>query len=256
METIKEVIVRTPSATLRERTDLTKLGMERYYPAECKSGCPVCGGLGYVRREMDLSNPEFGKLFPCPNSHYRLEGSGLVQDERLYSWGDIKDFGNVRGAVKVVLEVLERGYGWIYLWGGYGTAKTLILKVAVAVCLQLGAAANYLRMAEALQYIREAFDEEVNPMSLASRRLEFLAEFPVLALDEIDRFNLTGFAKEQVFLLMDKRYEKNVIRRNGVTLIASNKPPDQMDGYLADRILDGRNFVYQLQGESVRPLME
>jgi DNA replication protein DnaC len=221
METISKVLS-TPS--IKRGVDLTKLGMAGYFTAECSEDCPICSGLGYVRRDLPLNDPGFGKLFPCPNSHYLMDRSGLTPGELSLSWGDIKDFGNVRGAVDAVLEALDT-------------------------------AACYIRMAEALQYIREAFDSETYPMTMASRRLEFLADYPVLCLDEIDRYNITGFAKEQIFLLMDKRYEANVVRGTGVTLIASNRPPEALDGYLSDRVRDGRNKVYQLTGESVRPLM-
>jgi len=27
--------------------------------------CPLCGGLGYVRENVPVDHPHFGKLFPC-----------------------------------------------------------------------------------------------------------------------------------------------------------------------------------------------
>ncbi|MEI7847150.1 MAG: hypothetical protein WCK35_15230, partial [Chloroflexota bacterium] len=28
-------------------------------------GCPICGGLGYLRRDLPLGHPEFGKVSIC-----------------------------------------------------------------------------------------------------------------------------------------------------------------------------------------------
>ena len=27
--------------------------------------CPLCGGLGYVARDLPTTHPDFGRLFPC-----------------------------------------------------------------------------------------------------------------------------------------------------------------------------------------------
>ena len=44
------------------------------YPAEwlaaeaeedAEPGCPVCGGRGWVRRDVPLKHPDFGRAFPC-----------------------------------------------------------------------------------------------------------------------------------------------------------------------------------------------
>ena len=32
---------------------------------EASEPCPLCGGLGYVRDNVPIEHPNFGKLFPC-----------------------------------------------------------------------------------------------------------------------------------------------------------------------------------------------
>ena len=37
---------------------------EQHY-GEGDPDCPICGGIGYVRREVPESHPDFGKAFRC-----------------------------------------------------------------------------------------------------------------------------------------------------------------------------------------------
>lgn len=36
-------------------------------PETVPASCPECDGLGYIRYEVAISDPRFGKMFPCPN---------------------------------------------------------------------------------------------------------------------------------------------------------------------------------------------
>jgi DNA replication protein DnaC len=35
--------------------------------------CPICGGLGYVRENVPIGHPDFGKMFPCRCKMAELE---------------------------------------------------------------------------------------------------------------------------------------------------------------------------------------
>ncbi len=69
------------------------------------------------------------------------------------------------------------------------------------------------------------------------------------------RVNDTGWVDEKRFLLMDNRYVA-ALRQESVTIMAGNKAPNLFDGYLWDRIRDGRFEIVKLSGESIRPGME
>jgi DNA replication protein DnaC len=233
-------------------------------PAE-ETTCKGCGGLGWLRRELPVEHPEFGKLIRCPDcnqaSGYPRERYGLAPQEiRELSWGNlIETDSSLIEARQTVRRALQRGYGWVYMWsfgeegnpGGNGLAKTLILKIAVAECLRNGKEAAYVNMAGLLDDLRAAYDTH-NPSLEAVRRLELWATLPVLALDEFNRVNETEYAIERRFMLMDTRYTR-AIRREGVTLIASNTNPAVQEAYLYDRIRDGRFSIVRLRGESFRP---
>jgi DNA replication protein DnaC len=223
----------------------------------CDPDCPTCNGLGYVRSDAPVGHPNFGKIGPCPESNpfQRYKGLlGLDQADMTLTWANVIERENVRIAVAAVKQVIDRGYGWVYLHGDYGLAKTLILKIAVAeFCRATRQPASYTRMAEIIDHLRGAFDAK-SPSEESAARLDMWSELPFLAIDEFDRVRSTEYATERRFVLMDRRYEQ-AARQKSITLMASNCTPDDLEGYLADRIYDGRFAVIHLKGVSARPFM-
>lgn len=224
----------------------------------CSSTCEICGGCGYVRLDLPRDHPRFGKLQPCPNMDIDVDLPakarlyGLSKKERELDWSDVLplDGSNAVAAAGIVRTVVERGYGWVYLWGDYGVAKSLILQVAAAVNLRKGKDASYVRMAEILDNLMGGFDA-----GDYSSRVDWWQSVPMLCVDEFERVNETPWAGVRRFVLMDNRYVF-AGRRESVTLMAGNKDPSTFDGYLWDRINDGRFHVVHVTGESARPGME
>lgn len=217
----------------------------------CKPNCPICNGMGWVRGDYPLGHPSFGKLIPCPDAP-TPDPEGLIPDETALTWAGVARGNGAGAAVDAVQEIAQTG-GWVYLWGRFGTGKTHILKTACAELARAGKASEYTNMAGILDYLRSAYDTE-RPSLESVDRINDLIHRPVLAIDEIDRFNPTGFAAEKRFVLFDARYVTGV-RGQTITLMASNRPPSELDGYLSDRILDGRFKVIEIAGHTARPLI-
>ena len=225
----------------------------------CRPDCAVCGGLGWVMRDYPITDARFGKISPCPNADiYRIYGAktGLDKSEMSLAWGTIKDNGNARRAARAVYDVLEQGFGMVYLWGPAGTGKTRILKTAVAQwMLTRRQPAAYAGMSDIVDYLRAAFDAE-NASDQAASRMFYYSTTPLLAIDEVDKMRGTEFASEKRFALLDRRYEL-AARENGVTLMASNSNPREfLNDYILSRLNDGRNAVIQMTGADVRPSMK
>lgn len=241
---------------------------------DCRLDCPICHGWSWIKVEG-------GKTIRCPNiSGWTLfsgDRYGLTDAERGLSWDKVYRMKEVETALAAVRQVMERGAGWVYLWGPPGLAKTLILKIAVARSLEACQEAAYTRMAQILDDMRMAYDAS-SPSSESKGRLDWWAGLPLLAIDEFDRLRATEFAAERRFLLMDRRYESALRcgaeksqlstrylqsyqaamsfgRRGAITLMAGNEDPALLDSYLYDRISDGRFHVVHLTGESLRPVM-
>jgi len=179
----------------------------------------------------------------------------LLAKQHNLSWADVLPIpgGNAAEAAAAVRGVLERGYGWVYLWGGWGVSKTLILQVAVATALRDGYDAAYIRMEEALDYLRGGYSE-----GDYEQRLDWLCRVPLLCIDEVEKINEKdgerGWSNTKRFGLMDKRY-MTATHGEGVTIMAGNADPSKFGGELWDRIQDGRFLVIKMVGESIRPGM-
>lgn len=220
-----------------------------------KYGCLLCGGLGwvYVSDTTDIHDPLFGRTRPCtcvnPVDLYGAH-SGLQGDEFQQTWTDIEGKDNVMDAVWSVRKVLDKGYGWVYIHGDYGVAKTLILKIATAEHIKAGVNSAYARMAEIIDHLRQAYDKN-DPSAESQRRLDRWADIPLLCIDEFDRVRDTEYSIEKRFVLMDRRYE-DALRGRSITIMAANTHPDKLEGYLADRIMDRRFSVVHITGRSYR----
>lgn len=171
----------------------------------CKPDCPICHGALWVRQDLPVDHPDFGKLVPCPNADlFTIYGSrtGIDETERGLSWSSIVDRedSNVFEAVQTVQYILQKGYGWVVLHGGYGLAKTLLLKIATVENIKAGRLSAYARMAEVIENMRKAYDTE-SPQAEAESRLNFWAGLPLLCLDEFDRVRSTPFETEKRFVL-------------------------------------------------------
>lgn len=223
----------------------------------CRPDCPECGGIGFISITGADGEPT-GKTRTCPNIDpfrlYKSSRFGLDDKERDMTWDNVWDENSARRGVDAVRRAMERGCGWVYLWGPPGLAKTLILKIAVAEWLRDHKLAAYTRMAEIIDDMRGAFDAR-NPSEESAAKLEWWTNLPLLAIDEFDRVRNTEYANERRFLLMDKRYEQALRERSSITLMTSNEDPAKLESYLYDRIRDGRFEIIHLDGESVRPGM-
>lgn len=221
----------------------------------CNPDCDICGGSGYYRMDVDIQDERFGKLLICDNvDRSSLPGFnrvGLQKDEiESMNWDILVDEVSMRNSIRLVKEMIERGHGWIFLYGGFGVGKTYILKIAVAEMIRSGKQASYVRMAEILDHLRESFDKSVLEQETA--RLRYWSDLPILAIDEFDRVRNTEYGSERKFVLMDRRYE-GAVREKSLTILASNSDPSKLPGYLYDRVRDGRFKIIHLPGESFRP---
>lgn len=228
-------------------------------PSACAPDCKVCGGLGWVMGNYEITDARFGKIHPCPNADIFLiygHKLGIDKADMGLTWKGINPNGNARIAARKVYDALERGYGMVYLWGAAGTGKTRILKTAIAEWLRLTRKpAAYAGMSDIVDYLRSSFDAD-NANELATARIDFYAAAPLLSIDEMDKMRGTEYAAEKRFTLLDRRYEL-AARELGVTLMASNNDPhDFLDSYLLSRIYDGRNVVIQMTGADTRPAIK
>lgn len=230
----------------------------------CIPNCEICGGAGWIRYDVPRDDPRFGKLEPCPNRVKKALTSGdplyglTLEEVAALDWSLVRsDVSEGHKAVHRVRMACEVGHGMIFLWGNYGQAKTLLLKIAVAHGLRKGREAAYANVTEILDNLRASYDSDDKAMTELINRSQWWAERPILAIDELDKANETDWVKERLHLLLDRRWVM-AVRKQALTVIASNTSPDHLDGYLSSRIEDSRfaGSVIHLDGPDGRKMME
>jgi hypothetical protein len=245
----------------------------------CSATCEICGGSGWVRWDRPRTDPRYGKLDPCPSrpadQRHVLLQNGLYMDEQdALAWEIVKPteleslivrtgdksltpqpLTAKRAAEGIAKFIDSQGWGMVYLYGPYGHAKSLILKIAIAEAARTGKDAHYTNMIEILDNIRDAYDERRTPRESAVERLARWMDVPILAIDEFEKFPGTSWERARAFQLIDRRNSAGFVTRGSLTLIASNKRPEDIDGAIASRVHDGRNLYVEMIGKDARPAM-
>lgn len=240
----------------------------------CKPDCEICGGVGLVRYQVPEHHRLFGRLEPCPNlpaenrtGKWRF---GLtVEEQQSLTWDRIEPFDakvTMNGVTKrktakeiavIIRHVVDRGYGWVWLYSGHGTAKSLYLKIAVAEALRKQQDAEYAEMVDILDHIRASYDEERRANNELIDRIEWWSTIPLLAIDEFEKYpkSSSDWTQSRVFQIMNRRWRDAVGQRT-VTLIASNERPEQIDSAISSRAHDGRFVYLEIDAPDARPSMK
>jgi DNA replication protein DnaC len=196
-----------------------------------------------IQRQQEAYKPDYSRI-------------GIREDEAGMDWSLIKPgISDGIKALEAVRPVYELGYGMVFLWGSYGQAKTLIGKILTATAMRDRKRAAYANVSAVLDDIRLAFDSQENKTTELLRRIDWWISRDVLFLDELDKSNDTPWAKERLFQLLDRRYQR-AIREEALTVLASNGSDDALDGYLKSRLNDRRlGPVVFLNGNDGRAVM-
>lgn len=196
--------------------------------------CEKCGGSGVIQDDD-------GSVQECPlcRVSYLRQISGLMEHEWSVNlkgldpvWGE--DTARLRNYAK---QVIGRELTWLAILGPSGNGKTHALMAIVNAFTEQGIPARYYTFADLLAYVRQGFGEDARIH--AEARIDQLIEVPVLALDEADKFNETGWAQEMVFRLIDRRWRLARAKPGAgrrITVFAMNAEPEE--GYLQSRLLD------------------
>ena len=228
----------------------------------CDPECPICAGVGFVRYNVPMADERFGKMQICPKRVKHLQrtlgAGGLYPDEvQELSWNMVQEGINEGHVAKAAVEqIYQQGYGIAFLYGGFGQAKTLLLKIGVAVALREGRTAAYANMGDILEDLKQSFDEQNSSREL-SRRMHKWLSMDLLSIDELDKVNQTEWARSVIHKLLDHRYTR-AVREEAITLVAANLGGgiDSLDGYLASRLRDNRvGRLVELDGPDGRRVM-
>ncbi|HEX9057700.1 MAG TPA: ATP-binding protein [Ktedonobacterales bacterium] len=203
--------------------------------------CPLCGGVGFVRQEVPLGDPSFGKPVPCECKERQLEERRRSDLRRLSSLDPFLDktFDTFDPRVQGVREAFDAARtfaanpdGWLILSGPTGVGKTHLAAAVANYQLAEGNSVFFSVVPELLDHLRAAFapGSEIPYDELFDR----VRESGLLVLDDLGAENSTPWATEKLFQLMNYRYNYRM-----PTVITTNaRLFTQMDERLRSRLSD------------------
>lgn len=133
----------------------------------------------------------------------------------------------------------------LLLWGGVGTGKTYIACMIANALIDKGYPVLVTNFARVLSTLQGTFEKQ--------EYLDSLNKFRLLIIDDLGIERDTGYAKEQIFNIVDSRYRAGLpmIITTNLTMQKLATEGDLADKRVYDRILE-RCYPVEVAGESRR----
>lgn len=210
--------------------------------------CPICGGVGFLRRDVPVDDPDFGKAIPCECKKAEVvqaeladlrTSSGLTHLSRM-TFETFRPDGiglnpgkrkNLHQAFDSAREFAHEASGWLILKGGYGCGKTHLAAAIANDRLARREPALFVLVPDLLDHLRATFA----PTSLVSYddRFEAIRSTPFLIMDDLGVQTATPWAQEKLFQLLNHRYNAQL-----PTVITTNRELEEIDLRLRSRLAD------------------
>ena len=229
-------------------TSSTKQQDARGKKQETSEICPLCKGLGYVRADVPVDHPDFGKLVPCTChlaevAQRRTNSLRMLSDLDTLSRMTFKTFipeapglspdkqANLRWAYEEAKDFGQNPDGWLVLKGGFGCGKTHLAAAIANACVERGQPVLFITVPDLLDHLRAAFA----PSSAGGydTRFEEVRTAPVLILDDLGTESSTPWAQEKLFQIFNYRYNAHL-----PTVITTNHELEEIPLRLRSRLVD------------------
>ena len=210
--------------------------------------CPHCGGAGYLRRDLPLEHPNFGKLEICTCRQVIV--SQQIR-QRLFSLSHLDDLSGLtfetfqargrKGLGELHSNSLEWAYnrarlfagnlnGWLLIMGSYGCGKTHLAAAIANFAVGMGVPTLFLTVPDLLDTLRFAYDAENTTFE---QRFEEIRTAALLVLDDFGTQNATDWAQEKLFQIINYRYINHL-----PLVVTTNLALDQIESRIRSRLQD------------------
>jgi DNA replication protein DnaC len=221
--------------------------------------CPRCGGAGFVRKNLRLGHPDFGRAFPCECTRDELADEKQARLLRYSNLGPLSrlTFENLspRGrssnqqhqeAFAAVVRAAEAFSsdpdGWLVLSGPSGCGKTHLAAAIAGRCVASGQAALFMVVPDLLDHLRSAYQPGAE--AGYDDLFEMVRTAPVLLLDDLGVQSTTPWVAEKIFQLLNHRYSAQL-----PTVITTNLDIAAFESRIQSRLTDvGLSRVHYLEG--------
>lgn len=227
--------------------------------------CPICNDLGFVRLDVPMDDPRFGRLQVCvcrqeaveEAAHqrlyrlsnlaafetcqfdtFRIEGRGSLGDAQVES---------LRQALSLAEAYARSLDGWLVLMGGYGCGKTHLAAAIGNYRTGMGEEPLFVVVPDLLDHLRSTF----SPTSRTTydRVFDEVRTTPLLVLDDLGTQSATPWAREKLYQIFNYRYNARL-----PLVITTAASLEEIDPRIRSRMLDSRLCtIHAILAPSYRP---
>lgn len=204
--------------------------------------------MGFVRRELPITHPEFGKVEICSCRQQEVIQSAYA---RVYQLSNLQAFKTMTfetfkmegrlGLADEEAKSLKVGYdqaqtfaktlqGWLLLSGGYGAGKTHLAAAIANFAVSMGVPTLFLTVPDLLDWLRYAYG---STESNFESRFEEIRNINLLVLDDLGTQNATPWAEEKLYQIFNHRYVNHL-----PMVITTNQALDEIEGRIQSRLRD------------------
>ncbi len=210
--------------------------------------CPICHGVGFIRRELPIGDPDFGKVEICScrqREVMRTERTRLYRLSNLNAFREMTfDTFNVQGRLGLgdqQVHSLQFAYnqanqfaqhleGWLMMTGPYGSGKTHLAAAIANFAVDLGVPTLFLTVPDLLDWLRSSFSG--SDMTF-EERLDEIRDIRLLVLDDLGTQNATAWAGEKLYQIINYRYTNHL-----PLVVTTNLSMGEIDGRISSRLQD------------------
>lgn len=208
----------------------------------------MCHGLGFVRQNLPITHPDFGKVQPCTCLQGKIAQAAR---QRLYRMSNLDSLQGLSfetfqptgrlGMGGQQAASLEQAYnharqfasslkGWLLLTGGYGCGKTHLAAAIANFTVSMGIRTLFITVPDLLDWLRFSYGSEETSFE---ERFEEIRTMPLLVLDDFGTQNATAWAQEKLFQIINYRYINRL-----PLVVTTNLALDEIEGRIRSRLQD------------------
>ncbi|HZU03669.1 MAG TPA: ATP-binding protein [Ktedonobacteraceae bacterium] len=205
-----------PQIVVREQV-LSYAPVEVPPPLPTQHVCPICKGAGYLRLNVAVGHPQFGKPVAC---ECKEEERREKRRQQLLELSDLSAFRNrsfnnfntrFQGVHPSVQQAFQEAYtfaqnpkGWLILIGPNGCGKTHLAAAIANQSLSDGAVVLFTVVPDLLANLRATFASTAT--EAYEERFAKMREAELLVLDDLGAHQSSAWANEKLFQLLNYRY--------------------------------------------------
>ncbi len=220
--------------------------------------CLHCHGAGYVRYDVPMEDPRFGRLEPCvcrnadivegvrqrlfELSHLdRLSNLTFenfdIRGNKNAKFMTLQDANSLQNAREIAENFARTPRGWLLFEGGYGCGKTHLAAAIANYAVSIGTPTLFITVPDMLDSLRFTFSD---PEVTFESRFEDIRNAALLILDDFGTQNAKPWAQEKLFQIINYRYINKI-----PTVITTNLMLDEIESRIRSRLQD-EEFVTRI----------